>query len=741
MNIRSVASNARSATCLAAIAAASATMMVLAVAGCTPGKEEHASAERLKQRYEHATGYLPWTIGKQVSGMSIDPQWSADGQKLRYQWATSNGNTYYEIDLTATDGKRGEVEPPQPRAQPVPSAGDDVLVAPNGRWGAKVIEGNLYRVELASGRLTQLTTDGEPDYVYGLAPQWVSASLTTRLAGKKLRPYGVWSPEGDRLLTYRVDERGLYKLPHLVAVVPGAKHQVPYVHFQNTAWPSSERRQEAELMMFDMRTGKRTNLAIPKPGIGYGPTPEGGLRWSADGSKIYAAPETRDFRSITLYEADAETGRARAILTDGPVATALQPEVDQAERFLPIGSGAEFIVYSERSDWGHYYLYDGKTGALKNAITAGEWAVHGVSYIDEAGRWLYFLAGGRESGHDPYYSHLYRVRFDGSELTLLTPEDGHHEVKFSPDGKFFVDTYSTVAQAPVHVLRSNAGTTIAELGRANTSRLAQQGWTPPRRFSVKAADDKTDIYGVLFLPADFDERQSYPLIDATYGANFRIQAPRSFLQDRQSALALAQLGFVVMLVDGRGTALRSQSMQDLGFGRWDVNLEDHVAAIRQLASRHRFIDADRVGVYGHSAGGYSTVHAMLEKPELFKVGVASAGSHDFDLFIYPVNRERGLPGEYPDHFEPTNYEHADRLQGKLMLAHGLVDDNVHVGVTLQMADALIRANKDFDLFIHPTVNHQSFYRSGYANRKVWNYFVEHLRKETPPSDVRVPDAE
>lgn len=264
-----------------------------------------------------------------------------------------------------------------------------------------------------------------------------------------------------------------------------------------------------------------------------------------------------------------------------------------------------------------------------------------MAHVDEPGRWLYFLAGGREAGHDPYYSHLYRVRFDGSELTLLTPGNAHHEVKFSPDGRFFVDTYSTVADAPVHVLRSDAGATLLELGRADTSRLTEQGWTP-QRFSAKAADGKTDIYGVLFLPRDFDEKQSYPLIDATYGANFRIQTPRSFLQDRQNAIALAQLGFVVMMVDGRGTPLRSQSMQDLGFGRWDVNLDDHVAAIRQLAERHRFIDADRVGVYGHSAGGFSTVHAMLEKPELFKVGFASAGSHDFDLFIHPSTNHQNF---------------------------------------------------------------------------------------------------
>ncbi|MBL8267492.1 S9 family peptidase [Steroidobacter sp.] len=726
----------RSAVCLVA------TVAALAITGCASKKDEHASAEQLKQRYERATQYLPWTINKHVFGTTIDPQWSADGNSVRYEWVTASGTTNYQVDLTGEGGRRSVIEPPAPADQSAkskPAAGDDVLVAPNGRWGAKVVDNNLYRVDLSTGQQTQLTSDGVDDYVYGLAPDWASASLTTRLANKAVRPFGIWSPDGDKLLTYRVDERGMYKLPHVVPLVPGAKHQVPYVHFQNTSWPSSDKRQEAELMVFDMRTGKRINLAIPKPGVGYSPTPEGGLRWSVDGTKIFAAPETRDFRSITLYEADAATGRARAIVTDGPAATALQPDIDQGERFLPLNNGAEFIVYSERSDWGHYYLYDGKTGALKNAITAGEWTVHGVANIDEEGRWLYFLAGGRESEHDPYYSHLYRVRFDGTELALLTPENAHHEVKFSPDGRFFVDTYSTVSEPQVHVLRTNSGADVVELGHADTSRLQEQGWTMPRRFSTKAADGKTDIYGVLFLPRDFDEKQSYPLIDATYGANFRIQTPRSFLQDRQNAIALAQLGFVVMCVDGRGTPLRSQSMQDLGWGTWDLNLEDHVAAIEQLAKQHRFIDIDRVGVYGHSAGGFSTVHAMLEKPDLFKVGVASAGSHDFDLFVYPVNRERGLPKEYPEHFEPTNYQHADRLKGKLMLGHGYVDDNVHVGITLQMADALIRANKDFDLFIHPSVNHQNFYRTGFTNRKIWNYFVENLRHETPPTDIRVPD--
>ncbi|WP_462081138.1 S9 family peptidase [Luteimonas sp. RIT-PG2_3] len=722
----------------------------------------------LRSRYQHAAQYLPWMITRHVRGMRLQPQWSADGRVLRYAWdIPSTGDdagerstrsppdeslsdeslpyqsVQYEVALE-TGEKTLSTAPPAQTAAPAPvrKLDDDIVVSPNGQWGVRVVDGNLYRVALTQDGATQqtaLTTDAEPDHVYGLVPQWTSASLTSRLAGTPSRPYGLWSPDGHRFLTYRVDERKLYKLPHVVPLVPGARHQVPYLHLQNTAWPDSEHRQEAELIVFDMRSGTRTNLDIPRPGVGYSPTPEGGLRWSRDGNSIYAAPETRDFRSITLYQADAGTGRARAILSDGPAKTALQPDIDGGERFLPVGDGDEIIVYSERSDWGHYYLHDGRTGALKQALTQGEWSVHGVAHIDTEGRWLYFLAGGREPGHDRYYSHLYRVRLDGSGLTLLTPEDAHHEVQFSPDGRHFIDTASTVAMSPVHTLRTSDGTRAVALGKADTRALDALGWTSPRRFSVKAADGVTDLYGVMFLPSDFDDTRRYPIIDAQYGANFRIQTPRSFLRDSLNAMALSQLGFVVIHVDGRGTPLRSQSMQDLGFGRWDINLDDHVAAITQLAQRHRFIDIDRVGIYGHSAGGYSTVHAMLERPAFFKVGVASAGSHDFNLFIYPVNRERGRPQEYPAHFEPTNLLHADRLQGKLMLAHGYVDDNVHVANTLQMADALIRANKDFELFIHPSLNHQAFYRNGYVNRKIWNYFVAHLAGQTPPTDVRLPD--
>lgn len=710
--------------------------MVLSADACANGP---VAAADLGDRYRQAIEYLPWTIKKYVHGMTIDPHWSKDGSSLWYEEDSLTGRRHYRVDPGSGVKQALADQPIEPSRSSYPA---DIVASPGGQWGIRVIDGNLYRIELASGEQRQLTFDAQPDYAYGLVPHSDMRSLSKRLMGDPPIAYGLWSPAGDKFLTYRVDERKLYKLPFVVPTVPGAKVQVPYVHFQNTAYNFSDSMPEAELMIFDMSTGRRTDLQIPRPLVTYEPTPEGGLKWSADGTKVYAAPEGRDYKSVTVYEADAVTGKARAILSERANATTLQPDVGLTRYFMPVGNGAEMIFYSERSDWGHFYLYDTGSGKLKNAITQGEWAVHRLVRVDSRNRWLYFTAGGREEGRDPYYSHLYRVRLDGSDLTLLTPENAQHEIQFSPDGNYFVDTYSTVTDPPVHVLRSNDGRLVMELARADVSKLVALGWIAPIRFKVKAVDGKTDLYGVLFLPADFDERNSYPIINAIYGGTHELMTPRGFLQDRLRAMAMAQLGFVVMHFDARATPLRSQSMQDIGFGanvQSPVILEDHVAAMEQLAERYPFIDLSRAGVCGHSGGGARTVRAMLQFPDFFKVGVATAGSHNIRLITYADNRNVGRPQDHPESYERTGMELAGNLKGKLLLGHGFVDDDVHVAITMQMAAALIRENKDFDLFIQPALNHKNLWLDGYTVRKVWDYFVEHLMGAVPPKGVKIPD--
>ncbi|WP_293857355.1 S9 family peptidase, partial [Steroidobacter sp.] len=612
------------------------------------------------------------------------------------------------------------------------------FASPNGRWAVIAEQGNLVRIDRTTGQRLALTTDAEPDYAYAIMPDSDLASLTRRLAGTPATPFGLWSPDGERLLTYRVDQRHLYKMPIVVNVVRGVEHQLPFVHFQNTALPDEDRTYPAELMIFDMSTGRRVDLQIPPPMVLFSATPQGGWFWSADGRKVFAAPDSKDFRAFTVYEADAQSGAARAIVTESSDLT-LRP--DATTRFHVLGNGEQIILYSERSDWGQFYLYDGKSGRLKNAITRGECSVHGMTHVDERKRWFYYTAGGCEPGRDPYYSHLYRVRLEGGKPKLLTPENAQHTPSVSTDGRYIVDTYSTVSEAPVHVLRGADGKLITELERADISGLAAIDWRAPIRFKVKAADGATDIYGVMFLPSRFDPSRKYPIIDAQYSAPHVVWAPRAFLQQRQEAMALAQLGFVVIHVDGRATPLRRQSQQDLGFaGKQSAPMlvEDHKVAMEQLAQRHSFIDIDKVGVYGHSAGGYRAARAMLQFPEFYKVGIATAGSHD--AYVHSsLARYYGRPQEFPDGFgDQPNMPLAKNLRGKLLLAHGDVDDDVHVGVTLQLADALIAAGKDFDMFIYPGRNHANLW-NGYMLRKGWGYFLQHLRDEAPLTDFTVPD--
>lgn len=536
----------------------------------------------------------------------------------------------------------------------------------------------------------------------------------------------------------------MYKLPYVVSLTPGKDHQTPYVHFQNTAFPGDEKIPLAELMVFDLAKERRTDLDMPGPVLAYGPMPDDGLRWSSDGKKVYATHESRDFRKLSVYEADARTGKAKIIATDQS-ALPLRPDVLARGRIRVVDKGDEVILYSERDDWAHYYLYDTKDAALKNRITKGKWVVHHVQYIDARNRWLYFTAGGREKGRDPYYSHLYRVRLDGTNLTLLTPEDAHHDIEFSPDGKFFIDRYSTVFTPPVTVLRDRQGKMVMELMKADITNLEKLGWTPPRRFKVKAADHKTYIYGTLFLPANLDKNKSYPIIDMEYAGPQNIYAPRRFLENRQFAIATAQLGFAVMVVDGRGTALRRQSFQDVEFGEnfgSPVIVADHIAAMKQLAERHTFIDIKKAGIYGYSWGGYRAARAMMQFPDFFKAGVASAGSHDNFNYIFEHDRWFGMARDFPDTYKiQSNIPLAAKLKNKLLLIHGDADDNVHVANTLQMADALIKANKDFEMLIYPGQNHGTMRRQGYFIRKHWDFFTRHLQGLAPPDHIKIPNGQ
>jgi dipeptidyl aminopeptidase/acylaminoacyl peptidase len=416
--------------------------------------------------------------------------------------------------------------------------------------------------------------------------------------------------------------------------------------------------------------------------------------------------------------------------------------------------------WSERDGWGHLYRFDATgveniaatdgDGGMSMApepkaqLTSGAWQVGRISYVDEVAKQVYFTGRGRDGFL--YYPKLYRTGYDGQGLTLLTPEDGHHVISFSPSGKYFVDSYSRVDAPPVTVLRSAAtGAVIRKLEEADVSRLKEVGWRPAQLFSVKARDGVTDIYGLLYLPPNLDSSRKYPIISHIYpGPQVGSVGSWSF-KNGGEPFSLAELGFVVIQLDHMGTPLRSKVFHDNYYGFFgDNGLPDHITAIKQLGAKYSFIDTDKVGIFGHSGGGFASTDAMLRFPEFFKVAVSGAGNHDNRSYnIYWAEKYQGLMKRdtvrKTDNFENSaNQTMAKNLKGKLMLMHGDMDDNVHPAMTVQVVDELIKANKSFDMVWAPNRNHGL--NEPYFIRRRWDYFVEHLLGRTPPEnyDIKQP---
>jgi dipeptidyl aminopeptidase/acylaminoacyl peptidase len=464
--------------------------------------------------------------------------------------------------------------------------------------------------------------------------------------------------------------------------------------------------------------------------------------WANDGTKIAFVSTSRDHKQANLRVADAATGAVRDVYEEK---TDTQFESGQGEvnwRYLPATN--EFIWFTERSGWGHLYLYDINTGKLKNAITTGDFAVWRVLKVDEKDRVIYFVAGGREKGEDPYFGHFYRVGFDGKNLQLLTPESGNHDITLAPNGKYFVDSYSAPNVPNVVVLRGMDGKLIANVDKTDISRLTATGWKAPTPIVVKARDGVTDLYGLMYTPTNLDPTKKYPIIDYIYpGPQGGSVGSRSFSASRSDNQALAELGFVVMQVDGTCNPLRSKKFHDACYGNMaDNTLEDQITAIKQLAQKYPYIDLERVGIWGHSGGGYATAAAMFRYPDFFKVGISESGNHDNRNYEDDWG-ERYIGLEVKDANGKSNYEdqanqnYAKNLKGKLLLAHGTMDDNVPPYNTLLVVDALIKANKDFDLLMIPNARHGYGSATFYMMRRRWDYFVKNLLGAEPPKEYEL----
>jgi dipeptidyl-peptidase-4 len=689
--------------------------------------------------YARAEKMLVSDTAPLVDRAGVRPTFLPDG-RFWYRVLTATGSEY--VLINPADGSRTTAESLTKLALPLSSpaqaggrAASSAAVSPDGKKAVFIKDYNLWLRDVATGRETRLTTDGIKDFGYA-----------TDNAGwrKSDRPIVLWSPDSKRIATFQQDQRHVSDM-YVVSTNVGA----PSLEAWKYPLPQDKDVILIHRVIIEVETPKVIRLKI-------GPDPRRGTlcdnisctnkfddnEWSADGSKLAFVSTSRDHKQARFRVADAANGEVRDVFEE-VVKTQYESGRGAVNwKYLPASN--EVIWYSERDDWGHLYLYDLTTGKLKHQITKGTFVVTRLLKFDEDTKVLYFEANGREKGRDPYFTHFYRIDLDGSNLSLLTPEDGHHQITLSPDGRYFVDNYSTPTDPPIAVLRDGAGRLVASLEKADISRLKAHGWKAPTRITVKSADGKWDLYGLVFTTANLDATKKYPVINYIYpGPSGGAFGNRAFSEARLDHQALAELGFVVVVIDGTCNPNRSKSFHDACYGNMAENtLEDQISGIRQLAQKYPFMDLDRVGIWGHSGGGYATAMAMFKHPDFYKVGISESGNHDNRNYEDDwAERYIGLMTKDSD--GRSNYEgqatqtFAKNLKGKLLLAHGGMDNNVPPYNTYLVVDALEKANKDFDLIIFPNARHGYAESGPYMMRRRWDYFVKNLLGAEPPKEYEI----
>ncbi len=607
----------------------------------------------------------------------------------------------------------------------------NAVTSPDGKRAAFIKNFNLWVREVATGTEAQLTTDGVKDFGYA-----------TDNAGWAMsdRAIVLWSPDSKKIATNQQDERHVGEM-YLVETKVGH----PVLKQWKYPLPGDSVIQMIHHVVIDVDAKTVVRLKAPadphRGTIGDNIT-MADYNWSPDGSQLAFASTTRDHKSAVLKLADAKSGEVRTLFEE-----TVPTHFESRTGWRVLWESKEVIWYSQRDDWGQLYLYDLTSGKLKNKITSGEGPVDGITKIDEKTRTIWYQAMGREKGQDPYLRHFYRIGLDGKGPQLaLTPDDGDHTMQMSSDGKWIIDTYSKVDAAPVTVLRDGTGKVVMPLEKADISKLVAAGWKAPIPFSVKAADGKTDIYGQLFRPTNFDSTKKYPIINNAYpGPQSGSVGGRNFAAAHGDKQALAELGFVVVSIDGRGTPGRSKSFHDAYYGAMgrDNTLPDQVAGMKELAKRYAWIDIDKAAMWGHSGGGFITADAMFRYPDFFKVGISESGNHDQRNYEddwgerYQGLLLAGADGGADSYNVEANQTMARNLKGHLLLAHGTLDNNVPPDNTLLVVDALIKAGKDFDLLMLPNQAHGYGSASNYMMRRRWDYFVRWLLEMEPPKEYEI----
>jgi dipeptidyl aminopeptidase/acylaminoacyl peptidase len=738
--------------------------------------------------YARAERFLGANAALLVSGIAGPPTWLADG-RFWYRTTTTAGAEFITIDpargtraaafdhtrlataLAAVTGGRVEAArlpfrtfdfskdgrditvtagsrrwtcgvqqytcAPADTARAASPAPRNSVTSPDGKYAAYIRDFNLWVKDLTTNQDRALTTDGIEDFGYA-----------TNNAGwiKSDEPVLAWSPDSRKIATFQHDARGVGQMYLVTAAVGTPKLEAwRYPLPQDTVIFRIHRVvidvEAARVIRFQMPPDQHRSTISDH--IADGNTFLD-VQWFPDASHVAFISSSRDHKEAVFRIANAATGDVRTVFEErSPTQFQSGFSAVGTSNWRVLPASREVLWWSQRDDWGHLYLYDLDSGKPKRQVTTGRWNVAELIHVDERADVLYFTGVGREQGRDPYFQHFYRIGMNGRGLALLTPEDANHNISLAPDARYFIDTYSTPTAAPVSVLRRLNGEVAVALERADISRLSATGWKPPTPIVVKARDGRTDLYGLMFTPTQLDSTRKYPIVNYIYPGPWGSSVgTRNFSPARSDHQALAELGFIVVAIDGMGTEWRSKSFHDFYYGNMgDNTIPDQIAGMRELASRHSWIDIERVGIWGHSGGGFATAAAMFRHPDFFKVGIAESGNHDNRSYEDDWGeRFQGLlrPTNGGDNYDSqANQLVAKNLRGKLLLAHGAMDDNVPVYNTYLVVDALVKANKDFDLIIFPHQRHGFGVDGNYMIRRRWDYFVKHLMGAAPPLEYQI----
>lgn len=619
------------------------------------------------------------------------------------------------------------------------------LLSPDKKWGLETENNNLFLIKTEEKESHQITNDGEEYYNYATSPETNTCTVSNRIANKSCLPVAAWSPNSKKLVTHKLDQRHVTDL-YLLQNVPKDSFR-PKLHKYKMSFSGDKIQPLAELQIIDIESKAIIPVKTDALLSPYLTAIEfEWVWWGRDSESIYFLRETRGSKEIILSSIDSQSGHVEELICEKAEFSYVEPSAiaPWKPQVIILKNRFEIIWLSERDGYAHLYLFDLKQKKFKSQITEGEWCVREVHFYDEEDDWLYFSASGYYKKTDPYFNQFFRCRLNGQELQCLSQEEGCHTINISPDKSHYLDTYSMINSPPISCLKKMNGEIISIVETADISQLRQLNWTPPIRFCVKGRDGHTDIYGNMYFPSNFDENKKYPIIDHIYPGPQIFRTPTQFdlyksrSQSIWFAQVLAELGFIVLHIDGFGTPGRSKEFHDYTYQNMgDCGLPDHVSAIEQLAKQYSFINYDKIGITGYSGGGYAAARAILLYPDIFKVAVSLAGNHE--LRAYPANY-----GEKYNSLDLTTYQsqsnsmYAQNLKGKLLLIHGELDDNVHPCATLQLVNALIENNKDFDLVYLPNQNHKTTFSHPYSIRKTWDYLVEHLLEKKPPINFTFP---